>query len=222
MAEPRPRSIDMYSDSFMLHSVAPRYSYYKHHAADLNSKMLQMKTKDEIRYENLQRLVKQAAGPSGDERAGLSNLVKSARERGRSLSRQYLYQVLTHRKTMGGTTRNIGDDFARKIEDALKLGTGWMDTDHASNAQHKSDTLVPAEEFADLVRRYGNIRADDRMIVISIMDSLSRGGAANVIEFFTLFHTANDEVRGRMLASMRILAGAGGGPRGGAARDRSE
>lgn len=206
MAEPRPRSTDMYSDSFMLRSVAPRYVYCKHQATDLSSKILHMKTKDEIRYENLVALVEEAAGPSRDHKVGLTKLVKKAKERGKSLSRPYLYQVLTQRKTIGGTTRNIGDDVARKIEDALRLNSGWMDTDHENGSQNKSAPSATPDEFADLILHYGKLHFNNRMRVMSFIKELIKDDASDVAKLLDLLQVADDKARKRLVGSMLILA----------------
>lgn len=119
MDDPRPRSTDKYSDSFMLHTVAPRFDNCKHQATNKSSKMLRMKTIDKIRYDNLQKLVSDAGG--------LSALVEKAKKNNKKLSRPTLDQILKKRQTANESTKNVGDELARKIEDALKLDTGWLD-----------------------------------------------------------------------------------------------
>lgn len=136
MEAPRPRSTDKYSDSFMLHSVAPRFVYYKHQATNLNSRMLRMKTIAEIRFDNLQKLLADLG--NGDL---TTMLVKSKNwlsdDHKVKLNRANLYQILTKRETAAGATRGIGDDLARKIEYEFDLETGWLDNIHGAD-------LVPA------------------------------------------------------------------------------
>lgn len=139
IAAPRPLSPAKYSDSFMLRSVASRFVYHKHQATSKASKMLCMKTTDEIRYENLQRLVAEA----GD----LSTLVDRAKGK---LSRPTLYQILERKTTAAGVEKNVGDDLARKIEDALRLERGWMDNDHTQPVAAALPSFSP-EELADMV-----------------------------------------------------------------------
>jgi hypothetical protein len=142
--------MDKYSDSFMLHSVAPRFVDYKHQAPEKSSRMLRMKTVQEIRYENLERLVMKAAGEGGDLGRGLSKLVDLAAERGKDLSRPTLYQILTKKKTSGGATRNVGDDLAREIEDALRLERGWMDNEHETQGTSMAAPAI-ATDLAELI-----------------------------------------------------------------------
>lgn len=150
---PRPRLPEMYSDSFMLHNVAPSYVYCKHQATNKSSRMLAMKTIDEIRYSNLEKLVMDAAAPGNDIGKGLSNLVKSANARNKKLSREMLYQILTRRETASGTVRNVGDALARGIEDALRLEHGWMDNDH-SQVQAIPALAIDANTIANIVAVY--------------------------------------------------------------------
>lgn len=140
IAAPRPLSPAIYSDSFMLRSVAPRYVDCKHQATSKASKMLCMKTTDEIRYENLQRLVAEA----GD----LSTLVDRAKGK---LSRPTLYQILERKTTAAGVAKNVGDDLARKLEDALRLERGWMDNDHSQATASTAPSYSP-DELAEMVK----------------------------------------------------------------------
>lgn len=142
IAAPRPLSPAKYSDSFMLQSVAPRYVDCKHQATLKSSKMLSMKTTDEIRYENLQKLV--------DEAGDLTKLVDKA---GGKLSRPTLDQILKKRTTAAGVVKNVGDDLARKIEEALRLERGWMDNEHGAPAQVAEYNISPAK-LAELVMVY--------------------------------------------------------------------
>lgn len=141
-AAPLPLSPAKYSDSFMLQSVAPRYVYCKHQATVKCSKMLRMKTTDEIRYENLQRLV--------DDAGDLSRLVEKS---GGKLNRPTLDQILKRRTTAAGVIKNVGNDLARSIEEALRLERGWMDNDHTPEAAQPEEVISPAE-LAELVMAF--------------------------------------------------------------------
>lgn len=171
---PRPRSSDMYSDSFMLHMVAPRYVDCKHQATNKGSRMLAMKTCDEIRYENLKRLV--------DEAGGLSRLVEKSNGK---LSRPTLYQILERITTAAGTVKNVGDDLARKIEEALKLERGWMDNQENAQAAMPSKALLP-NELIELISLYGQCDQDGRKAILAAAQ-----GAAEV----TASSAANDKFK---------------------------
>lgn len=78
-----------------------------------------MQTISETRLARLQMLIKQ----HGDSIAKLNEAL------GLDRTDATLSQIRTrapHSKT--GKPRSMGDDLARKIEDRLKLETGWMDT----------------------------------------------------------------------------------------------
>lgn len=141
-ATPRPLSPARYSDSFMLQSVAPRYVDCKHQTTLKSSKMLRMKTTDEIRYDNLVKLVEDAGG--------LSSLVEKSNGR---LSRPTLDQILKRRTTAAGVIKNVGDDLARKIEEVLRLERGWMDNEHTKATKPIENGVSPAE-LAELVLVY--------------------------------------------------------------------
>ena len=66
--------------------------------------------KRQIRLQNLLLLI--------DEFATMKDFAKHAR-----VSANYCSQVTTEARTMG-------DDFAAKLEDNLRLGHGWMDVEH--------------------------------------------------------------------------------------------
>ncbi|HEV2612514.1 MAG TPA: hypothetical protein VGU61_19790 [Noviherbaspirillum sp.] len=109
-----------------------------------------MKTVQEIRYDNLVALVKNAAGDSGDQGKGLSKIVAAVQERGKKLSRPTLYQILSRRTTNAGAIRNVGDDLARDIEEGLKLERGWMDNDHDARPPASGYNFSP-EQLADVI-----------------------------------------------------------------------
>lgn len=159
IAAPRPRSSDIYSDSFMLRSVAPSYVDYKHHATFKSSRMLGMKTCDEIRYENLRRLVEEAGG--------LSRLVEKSNGK---LNRPTLYQILERITTAAGTVKNVGDDLARKIEEALKLDRGWMDNAQSAQVADPGKLLLP-NEVIQLISLYSQCDPDGRRSIMSAAES---------------------------------------------------
>lgn len=76
--------------------------------------------------------------------------------------------------------KNIGGATARRIENAFGKPIGWLDIPNA----WKSESLGIAR-----------VKPSDVFV-----------RAADVMELFDLFQQADDEVRGRMLASMRTLA----------------
>lgn len=155
ISAPRPRFCDKNSDSFMLHKVAQSYIDCKHQATNKNSRMLGMKTCDEIRYENLKRLV--------DEAGSLSRLVEKSNGK---LSRPTLYQILERVTTAAGTPKNVGDDLARKIEDALRLERGWMDNPENAEPARPSVAMMP-NEILELISLYSRCDQDGRKAILS-------------------------------------------------------
>lgn len=107
-----------------------------------------MRTCNEIRYDNLKWLVKEAGG--------LSGLIEKSNGR---LNRPTLYQVLERVKTASGTVKNIGDDLARRIEEALKLERGWMDNPTSNQAPAISKTLS-LSEIVELLTLYTQCDGD--------------------------------------------------------------
>lgn len=94
--------------------------------------MSAMKTIDEIRRDNLAIAVARFGGAN--------KLAEAA-----NVSAAYLSQVKNSQPASGsGKPKKLGDDVARKIEDALGERTGWMDTDH-SEAQPRHAT-IPADQ----------------------------------------------------------------------------
>lgn len=80
--------------------------------------MMTMKTNDEIRRQNLGHAIRRAGTASK-----LAEMVGT--------SPAYISQIKnrTH-DSKSGTPKTMGDDFARRVEAALGLAVGWMDTDH--------------------------------------------------------------------------------------------
>lgn len=76
-----------------------------------------MKTKAEIRYDNLVRICEEKGGTR----------VVAAKS---GLNPGTLRQYIAKTETMSGTERGVGDKVARAIEDAYGLGTGWFDHEH--------------------------------------------------------------------------------------------
>jgi hypothetical protein len=143
IAAPRPLSSEMYSDSFMLRSVASCYVEHKHQATEKNSKMLRMKTIAEIRYDNLQKLVEELGG--GDLTKMLEKSKSwSLEESENKLSRATLYQILERKLTNNGAVRNVGDELARKIESELRLENGWMDNIHTGKNETPGMSFDPS------------------------------------------------------------------------------
>lgn len=136
-----------------------------------------MKTIDEIRYGNLDSLIKAAAGPGGDIGKGLSKLVAEAEGRGKKLSRPTLYQIHTRKETAAGTVKNIGDELARNIEDALKLEEGWMDNRHDQQVMTKDEIAIVPNEIADMVMTYCQSDETNRR---GIMAAIEQAKAANL------------------------------------------
>lgn len=174
-AAPRPRSAERYSDSFMLLSVAPSYVDYKHQATSKSSRMLGMKTCDEIRYENLERLVEEAGG--------LSRLIEKSNGK---LNRPTLYQILERVTTAAGTPKNIGDDLARKIEEALKLERGWMDNQENAQLGQSNAVLMP-KEVIELLTLYSQCNPAGRKLILSAAESAA--------ESFNLSTSSDDQFK---------------------------
>lgn len=170
MKAPRPRSADMYSDSFMLHTVAPSFDDCKHYATDKSSKMLRMKTIAEIRYDNLLTLVNTMGG--GD----LTEMLKKSKSwhlesSENKLSRPTIDQILKRRTTANGVVKNVGDDLARKIEDELRLETGWMDNIH--DERDKPSRAAPGvgpDEISKIVSVYCFSDAIHRQSIMAAVD----------------------------------------------------
>jgi len=82
-----------------------------------------MKSNNEIRLENLHRLIKEAG--TQEQLSEVSGV-----------SRIYLNQIKKQRPDPStGKTRNVGDALARKLEKGMGKPEGWMDKDH-SDADH--------------------------------------------------------------------------------------
>ncbi len=143
----------------MLLIVASSYFYCKHRATLGNSTMLGMKTCDEVRLENLRRLVEEAQG--------LSNLIAKANGK---LSRPVLYQILSGVKTAAGTPKNIGDDLARKIEKELRLERGWMDHEKEFQDFLPQGYIMPAE-LIRLITLYSQADRDGRDHILGVLQA---------------------------------------------------
>lgn len=129
--------------------------------------MLGMKTCDEVRLENLRRLVEDAHG--------LSNLIAKANGK---LSRPVLYQILSGVKTAAGSPKNIGDDLARKIEKELKLERGWMDHEKEFQDFLPQGYIMPAE-LIRLVTLYSQADRDGRDSILAVLEAaVSTGKSA--------------------------------------------
>lgn len=112
-----------------------------------------MQTISETRVARLAMLVKQYGG-------SLANLNEAL---GFSRTDSTLSQIRTmalHSKT--GVPRGMGDNLARKIEDQLNLGRGWMDTPPSYAELHGEEDprtkvmqlmeAMPADQWATAVR----------------------------------------------------------------------
>lgn len=145
----------------MLHNVAPRFVYCKHQASEDLSTMLRMKTINEIRYANLEKLVADAGG--------LTELVEKSNGK---LSRPTLDQILKKRTTARGTVKNVGDDLARDIEKCLRLQAGWMDNIHGSPVEMLviPPEFVNAPQIAKLVVQFAQATENGRMQILRAAD----------------------------------------------------
>lgn len=170
MDAPRPRSADIYSDSFMLHTVAPSYDQCKHKATIKNSKMLHMKTIDEIRYDNLQRLVRDAGG--------LSELVEKS---GGKLNRPTLDQILKRRKTAAGVDKGVGDELARKIEATLRLERGWMDYSRDEQLSSNEVPLKP-DGLIELITLFWQASDEGRGMILDSARIAPKLNSARVVQ----------------------------------------
>lgn len=168
MNAPRPLSADKYSDSFMLLTVAPRYDLGKHRATFKCSRMLHMKTIDEIRYDNLQRLVMEAGG--------LTELVEKS---GNRLSRPTLYQILEKKTTASGAIKNVGDELARKIEEALRLEPGWMDNLSDEERRPAKTSGIRPDIASEIILIMGTLSSDAQEMLLGsardLADSVAIG-----------------------------------------------
>ncbi len=126
-----------------------------------------MKTCDEVRLENLRRLVEEAQG--------LSNLI--AKTNGK-LSRPVLYQILSGVKTAAGTPKNIGDDLARKIEKELKLDRGWMDHEKEFQDFLPQGYIMPAE-LIRLITLYSQADRPERDHILGVLEAVVRTGSTS-------------------------------------------
>lgn len=153
IAVPRPRSTDMYSDSFMLYSVAPCYVDYKHKATSESSKMLRMKTATEIRYENLVAIVQSVADGDLTAFVGKGKNWRNMTDKEKKDKRSNLDQILKRRTTMSGTVRSVGDGLAREIEKEFGIEPGWLDNSHGAIAEATVSQFSP-QEIAEFVYIY--------------------------------------------------------------------
>lgn len=115
--------------------------------------MLRMKTVAEIRYENLANLVQSLS--DGDLTAFVEK-GKNWRNMGakeKKNKRSNLDQVLKRRTTMGGSTRNVGDELAREIEKEFGIEIGWLDNIHTALHQAAQTAFSP-QEIAEFVYIY--------------------------------------------------------------------
>src|SRR5471030_2701855 len=95
--------------------------------------MLNMKTIDEIRRENLETAIGRAG--TGARLAELSGTAPA-----------YLSQIKNStRDSKSGTPKTMGDDMARRIEEAIGEPSGWMDKDHALENSAGSEAAAPVE-----------------------------------------------------------------------------
>lgn len=86
-----------------------------------------MKTNDEIRRQNLELAIMRAGTA-----AKLAEIVGTAPA--------YISQIKNRTQdSKSGTPKTMGDDFARRVETALGLAVGWMDTPHTKVDQRSSE-----------------------------------------------------------------------------------
>lgn len=180
IAAPRPRSEEMYSDSFMLRTVARCYVDCKHHAIYKRSKMLRMKTVDEIRYENLTKLL--ADFGDGD----LTKMLEKSkswhlRESENRLNRQNLDQILKKRTTASGAIRGVGDELARKIEEEFRLERGWMDNPREMVAANPRPSGIRADILVELIQLIDQMTDDVQGLVLEAARNLREASADGLI-----------------------------------------
>ena len=102
-----------------------------------------MKTVDEIRRANLQRLVDESGGIS----ALNTRLGRNARD---STFNQILNRSINSK---GGKPKTMGPRMARSIESVLSLPKGWMDADHSGN-EAQGITLLDRNPDIVTISRY--------------------------------------------------------------------
>lgn len=126
--------------------------------------MLRVKTVEEIRYQNLEFLVKNFMRNGDDQGKALTRMKEDAAGRGKDISRATLYQILTRKETAAGTVKNVGSDLARSIEDAMKLEHGWMDQDH--EAVRLQENGVKLEAMQEVIAAFWNCDDDNRRLIL--------------------------------------------------------
>jgi hypothetical protein len=93
-----------------------------------------MKTNDQIRRENLVIAISRAGSA-----AKLAELMGT--------SPAYLSQLKNQvQDSKSGTPKSMGDDFARRLEEALGLVKGWMDRDHIHPSPHHDESARALSE----------------------------------------------------------------------------
>lgn len=103
-----------------------------------------MKTVEDIRRENLGRLVEQSGGIT----ALNTRLGRSARD---STFNQILNKSPNSR---GGKPKSMGPRMARAVEDSLSLPSGWMDTQHDQEAVTQGFSLLDKQTGIVTIPRY--------------------------------------------------------------------
>jgi hypothetical protein len=101
--------------------------------------MKNMKTSEELRKENLLKLIKEAGGESA-----LAEKYGCGEANIKTMARSY-------KDSKSGTPKGIGSVAARKLEKCMNKDIGWLDNDHSDLAIEKFREL-PTEVRAWLMR----------------------------------------------------------------------
>lgn len=135
-----------------------------------------METSAERRRRKLTQLCRERGVKNVADRAGVS---------WQSLNQVIQGTLLPAKKDGSRTPRSLGDDAARKIEDAERLGLGWFDAaDHqpatAVTAAAPSVTLLQALQVLD--DTLSALDSRDRSIALGMLSAgLEKPGSANLV-----------------------------------------
>lgn len=145
-AAPRPRSVASHAFNFMAPILAPCQvnAIAPYEFAELAQcySIACMKTIGEIRRDNLLLLL--------EEHKTLANLNENIKLERTDAT---LSQIKNRNMTSRGKPKAMGNQLARRIEVELKLGLGWMDSDHGDDGfRHEriSHAVTAMESMPDL------------------------------------------------------------------------
>ncbi|MGE8366011.1 MAG: hypothetical protein ACN6OP_04480 [Pseudomonadales bacterium] len=128
-----------------------------------------MKTIDEIRHENLLRLI-----------ARMGSIQALATRVGKSHSQ--ISQLKTRAAhSSGGKKRSIGDALARDIESQCELPVGWFDADHSREIAESVEPATASAHLPRLTKQSAPHPDSHIRTAIELLESLDRDGRAEAV-----------------------------------------